>query len=90
VPASSNLESLAMRVLAVVLAASLIAAGAMGEASAAAKKKRLHKPGASYPAAAPAASRRDGDYYENVLEKVPFGSQRWWEVYGRQHGSPMG
>jgi hypothetical protein len=79
--------------LAVVLAASLIAAGAAGEASAAAKKKRLHKPGASYPAgapAAPAASRRDSDYYENVLEKLPFGSQRWWEVYGRQHGSPMG
>ncbi len=81
-----------MRVLAVVLSASLIAAGAAGEVSAASKKKRLHKPGASYPAGAPAgeASRRDSDYYENVLERLPFGSQRWWEVYGRQHGSPMG
>jgi hypothetical protein len=79
-----------MRVLAVVLAASLVAAGAAGEAAAASKKKRLHKPGASSPAGAPAASRRDGEYYENVLEKLPFGSQRWWDVYGRQHGSPMG
>jgi hypothetical protein len=77
-----------MKLLAMVLALSLVAGVGAGEASAASKKKRLHKPGASYPAAEPANSRRD--YYENVLERLPFGSPRWWEVYGRQHGSPMG
>ena len=26
-----------------------------------------------------------GDYYEHVLDKVPFGSQRWWDIYRQQH-----
>ena len=28
------------------------------------------------------------DYYEHLLDKVPFGSQRWWSIYEEQHGSP--
>jgi len=26
-----------------------------------------------------------GDYYEHLLDKVPFGSQRWWDIYQDQH-----
>jgi hypothetical protein len=29
-----------------------------------------------------------GDYYEHLLNKVPFGSQRWWTIYNEQHGEP--
>jgi hypothetical protein len=28
------------------------------------------------------------NYYEHVLEKVPFGSKRWWSIYEEQHGTP--
>jgi hypothetical protein len=34
------------------------------------------------------ASGRSGDYYENVIDSQPVGSQRWWDVYDRQRGSP--
>jgi len=27
-----------------------------------------------------------GDYHEQILDKVPFGSLRWWNVYEAQHG----
>ena len=26
------------------------------------------------------------DYYENVLDKVPFGAQRWWNIKQRRSG----
>jgi len=26
------------------------------------------------------------DYYENVLDKVPFGAQRWWDIKQRRSG----
>ena len=26
------------------------------------------------------------DYYENLLDKVPFGAQRWWEIKQRRGG----
>jgi len=29
-----------------------------------------------------------GDYHEHLLDKVPFGSQRWWSIYNEQHGEP--
>jgi hypothetical protein len=32
--------------------------------------------------------QRGGDYYEHLLDKVPFGSQRWWRIYHEQHGEP--
>ena len=37
-----------------------------------------------------AATSGDGEanYYEHVLEKVPFGSKRWWSIYEEQHGTP--
>lgn len=86
-----------MRVVSICIVATVLAAAAVAYADAASpKKKQLQAgpPGKSYEAEAP--GRRSGgsnsgsDYYENVLERVPFGSQRWWEVYGRQHGTPQG
>jgi len=26
------------------------------------------------------------DYYENLLDKVPFGAQRWWDIKQRRGG----
>ena len=26
------------------------------------------------------------DYYENLLDKVPFGSERWWKIKQRRGG----
>lgn len=75
----------------------VLAAGVWAHAHAAsAKEKRIQagQPGKPRVTPAPAALSRgaggENGYYENVLEKVPFGSQRWWEVYGRQHGTPDG
>ena len=31
-----------------------------------------------------------GDYYEHLLDKVPFGSRRWWDIYEEQHGGRGG
>jgi hypothetical protein len=28
----------------------------------------------------------DSDYYEHLLDKVPFGSRRWWDIYQEQGG----
>ena len=33
----------------------------------------------------PRPTQGGGDYYEHVLDKVPFGSRRWWDVYRQQH-----
>ena len=48
--------------------------------------------------AAPTRQRRAGirsrppaassDYYEHILDKVPFGSKRWWSIYEEQNGTP--
>ena len=43
-----------------------------------------------YPSATPRqlqnlrAYERGGEYYEQVLDAVPFGSRAWWEIMGRQ------
>jgi hypothetical protein len=36
----------------------------------------------------PAPAPGEATYYEHVLEKVPFGSKRWWDIYEEQHGTP--
>ena len=33
-------------------------------------------------------SQGGGGYYEHLLNKVPFGSQKWWTIYNEQHGEP--
>jgi hypothetical protein len=77
------------------LVALLLAAGLAGHADAAGRpqKKRLqahhyagHLPKPHYPKSG--AREVQSDYYEHVLEKVPFGSQRWWNIYEEQHGTP--
>ena len=43
-----------------------------------------------YPSATPEQLRnlrayeRGGEYYEQRLDAVPFGSRAWWEIMGRQ------
>ena len=34
------------------------------------------------------AARGESDYYEHILDKVPFGSKRWWSIYDEQNGTP--
>jgi hypothetical protein len=70
-----------------------LAAGLAGHADAGQPpKKRLQ---AHYPSphALKGRYRKSGSaaeagYYEHVLEKVPFGSKRWWDIYEEQHGTP--
>jgi hypothetical protein len=50
-------------------------------------KKRAHRQHAiTKPSSRP--SQGGGDYYEHLLNKVPFGSQKWWTIYNEQHGEP--
>jgi hypothetical protein len=77
----------------------LLAAGVASHADAANQKtKRLHtthykkhyvpKATNGYRSQASGPGSDSTDYYEHVLEKVPFGSKRWWSIYEEQHGSP--
>ena len=57
------------------------------------QKKRLQAshhgtqaPKVRYPK--PRSGDGEANYYEHVLEKVPFGSKRWWSIYEEQHGTP--
>jgi hypothetical protein len=78
-------------------AALLVVAGAASHADAASqKKKRQHaghyssqpSPKSSYGYRSPDSGNGSGDYYEHLLDKVPFGSKKWWSIYEEQHGSP--
>jgi len=76
---SSNIVVLAAVVLA--LAASIV-----GQVTAAPwrNKKQTHRQHTiTKPPRRP--TQEGGDYYEHILDKVPFGSQRWWDVYRQQH-----
>lgn len=85
------MKTLLMCGMAVVLAGATIG---HADAASSKKKKRLYssQPTNSYPAGMP--GRRNGgsggDYFENVIESQRFGSQQWWEVFGRQRGGPQG
>ena len=84
------------KLVALSLVASLASlAGHAGHADAAGQpqKKRLqashhstHAPEARY--RKPGSGDGEESYYEHVLEKVPFGSKRWWGIYEEQHGTP--
>ena len=72
-----------------------LATGLAGHADAAAQPQKKHMQAARHPTPQPKARYRkpgsgDGEtsYYEHVLEKVPFGSKRWWDIYEEQHGTP--
>jgi hypothetical protein len=88
---SSKLKGLSTLVLALAVAAS---AGSDVNA-ASAKKKRVQANQSARAAAGqpsnsgnPTPSRSGDSYYENIIGSQVFGSQRWWDVYGRQRGSP--
>ena len=71
----------------------LLAAGLAGHADAAdqPQKKRLQAARHPQPKAryrTPGSKGGETSYYEHVLEKVPFGSKRWWGIYEEQHGTP--
>jgi hypothetical protein len=84
-------------ILGTLVALSLVA-GLAGPADAASPqhKKRLKagQHGSSYAATARGRgtqrppSSGDSDYYEHILDKVPFGSKRWWSIYDEQNGTP--
>ena len=68
-----------------LLVALLLAGGMSGQAGATtAKKKRPHagqeRPTHSSPSSNPSAAN-GYVYYERNLDRVPFGSQVWWQVY---------
>jgi hypothetical protein len=48
-------------------------------------KKQVHR---QHPTTRPAPRPQQGgsDYYENVLDKVPFGTERWWNIKQRRSG----
>ena len=86
-----------MKVIVTSLVALSLVASLGGQADAARhQKKRLHTSDHSKPYRArtygyrgSAASHSSNGYYEHVLDKVPFGSQRWWDIYFEQHGTPQ-
>jgi hypothetical protein len=77
-------------------AALMLVAGAGSHADAANQKKQRYSshygkqssPKAAYGYSSPATGNGSSNYYEHVLDKVPFGSQRWWQIYEEQHGGP--
>lgn len=87
-----------MKVVLTSLTAVLLVAGAASHADAANQTKKRHasqhskhtSPKAAYGYRNPASDKGSSDYYEHVLDKVPFGSKRWWSIYEEQHGSPDG
>jgi hypothetical protein len=86
-----------MKAIVRCLVALSLVAGLAGQADAASqqRKERLKAGQASKTYAAkargtrqPASSDTASDYYEHVLDKVPFGSKRWWSIYDEQKGTP--
>ncbi|HEY7084219.1 MAG TPA: hypothetical protein VH519_05325 [Hyphomicrobiaceae bacterium] len=76
-----SLQRIAASVVVALLAAALASTGM------AAPHKKRAGPGIARQAAIPGrslgANGQDG-YYEQILDKVPFGSQRWWRIYEAQ------
>ena len=86
-----------MRAIAASLAALLVLAAASDPADAASPRKKRHHAGQyakTPPSGRPSQAYRNpsagnGDYYEHVLDRVPFGSDRWWRIYEEQSGTPF-
>jgi hypothetical protein len=82
-----------MKTLLTSLVALSLAAGLAGHADAANRKKKQFQANPyskSYRTTTrQPASNGSNDYYEHLLDKVPFGSQRWWSIYHEQHGTPF-
>jgi hypothetical protein len=71
--------------------AGLLSAGLLVATSCAASAGHVHHSdnyAETYPSATPRQlhnlrAYERGDYYEQLPEAVPFGSQVWWQLYGR-------
>ncbi|HSR80911.1 MAG TPA: hypothetical protein VLL28_09060 [Hyphomicrobiaceae bacterium] len=75
-----------LRSIAASLVVPLLAVGLTSNGVAAPYKKRAEA-GSARQAAMPRrslAAHGYGGYYEQILDKVPFGSQRWWRIYEAQ------
>jgi hypothetical protein len=81
--------SKSMKIVVTAVVSLALAVSLAGQVSAAPlrNKKQAHR---QHTMTKPSHPRPQGgsDYFEHVLEKVPFGSQRWWSVYDEQHGVP--
>jgi len=84
-----------MRTAMIALAVLSLGAGLAGHADAAGQPQKKRVQAAHHPTPQPKAGYRkpgsgggETGYYEHVLEKVPFGSKRWWDIYEEQHGTP--
>ena len=55
-----------------------------GAAAPLGNKKQAHRRTMTKPP--PRPQQGGSDYYENVLDKVPFGTQRWWAIKQRRSG----
>lgn len=85
-----------MKAVITALIAFSLTASFVGHAAAARHKKRQHYENhhskqyraRPYGYREPRANGSSDGYYEHVLDKVPFGSQRWWTIYFEQHGTP--
>ena len=78
-----------MKIVVLAVVSLALAANLVGQVTAAPlrNKKQAHRQHAmTKPSDRP--PQRGGDYYEHLLDKVPFGSQRWWRIYHEQHGEP--
>jgi hypothetical protein len=73
--------------IAASLVVAMLAVGLAGNNGMAAPHKKRAGAGIARQAAMPGrtleANGQDG-YYEQILDKVPFGSQRWWRIYEAQ------
>jgi hypothetical protein len=77
-----------MQIIAPVVSLALVSSLVSGVSAAPVKnKKQAHRQHTmTRPSQRP--PQGGGDYYEHLLNKVPFGSQRWWTIYNEQHGEP--
>jgi hypothetical protein len=78
-----------MKIVVSALVSLALAASLVGQATAAPSrnKKQAHRQHTmTKPSHRP--PQGVGNYYQHLLDKVPFGSQRWWSIYHEQHGEP--
>jgi hypothetical protein len=80
--AKKNMKIVVPALMSLVLAASLVG---QGTAAPLRNKRQVHQ---QHTMAKPPRRTQQGggDYHEQILDKVPFGSLRWWNVYEAQHG----
>jgi hypothetical protein len=74
-------------IIAGLIAAGLVVAAPFG--ASAGYRRHFDEYAERYPSATPyqlknLRAHERGEYYEQLLDAVPFGSRAWWEIMGRQ------